>query len=440
MKRNILFFSVLLALFGFAACEDDETIVGDPTLTVESNITSAHFGDSISFTASVADDEVPLSTLKAQLFFGDEMVEETVIRTKTNGQYSGKIYVPFHKNIPNGTGRLKFILQNIEFAIAEQTLDVALSRPDYPSVILVTADGEYSMEKVDDHRYAVTATFPQKVKGYIKAPAITDAGNDMTFGWSSGEITEGTDADITFSSYAAGEYEIFFNTLTYQAGPFISLEFAGHEMTMVDENNFKVEAELEQEQVIELDGIANLEEWWIDEDYFADNGDGTLTFKAISGKYRVTANFTNEYFVVESMNGNDLETLQSDGSGALWIIGEGIGKPSLANQVGWNTDKALCMAQISPKIYQVTVVGGQSIDANSINFKFFHQKGWGGEFTDANLSTTSDLVLVGNGVNGRDSGNLGLADGVALTQGATYVFKVDVTAGKENAVLSVNEL
>ncbi len=439
MKRNILFFSVLLALVGFVACEDDETIVGDPTLTVESNLTAAHFGDSISFTATVADDEVPLSTLKAQLFFGDEMVEETVIRTKTNGQYTGKIYVPFHKDIPNGTGRLKFVVQNIEFAIEEQTYDVALSRPEYPSVTLVTAEGDYSMEKVDDYLYAVTAMFPQKVKGYIKAPAINNAGNDMTFGWSSGEITEGTDTDITFSSYAAGEYEIFFNILTYQAGPFISLEFAGHEMVMVDENNYKVEAELEQDQVIELDGIPNLEDWWIDPDYFADNGDGTLTFKAISGKYRVTANFSNEYFVVESMSGNDLATLQSDGSGALWIIGEGIGKPSLANQVGWNTDKALCLAQISPKVYQVTVVGGESIDSNSINFKFFHQKGWGGEYTNANLSTTSDIVLVGDGENGRDPGNLGFADGITLTQGATYVFEVDITAGLENAVLSVTQ-
>ncbi|PRY96628.1 DUF5125 domain-containing protein [Marinilabilia salmonicolor] len=439
MKRKYLFFSILFVFLGFVACEDDETVVGDPELTVQTNITAAHFGDSIPFAAAVSDDEVPLSTLKAQLFFGDEMVEETVIRTKTNGEYSGKIYVPFHKDIPNGTGRLKFIVQNIEFAIEEETFEVALSRPDYPSVTLVTAEGDYLMEKVDAHRYAVTANFPQKVKGYIKAPAITEDGNEMIFGWASGEITEGTYAEITFSSYAAGEYEIFFNTLTYQAGPFISLEFAGHEMTMIDDENFKVEADLEKEQVIEVDGIANLDEWWIDEDFFANNGDGTLTFKAISGKYRVIANFTHEYFVVEAMSGNDLATLQSDGSGALWIIGDGIGKPSLDNQVGWNTDKALCMAPISEKVYRVTVVGGESIDANSINFKFFHQKGWGGEYTNAALSTTSDIVLVGDGENGRDPGNLGLVEGVTLTQGATYVFEVDITAGLENAVLSVTQ-
>ncbi|WP_291858034.1 DUF5125 domain-containing protein [Marinilabilia sp.] len=437
MKRNILFFSVLFALVGFIACEDEETVVGDPQLIVENNITAAHFGDSISFTTMVADDEVPLSTLKAQLFFGDEMVEETVIRTKTNGEYSGKIYVPFYKDIPNGTGRLKFVLQNIEFAIEEQSFEIALSRPDYPWITLVTADGDYKMEKVDEYRYAVTASFPQKVKGYIQTPTITDAGNEMTFGWASGEIKEGTDAEITFSSYVAGEYEIIFNTLTYAAGPFISLEFAGESMVMVNDDNFKVEADLDQEQIIEIDGIANLDEWWIDENYFVDNGDGTLTFKAIGGKYRVIANFIHEYFVVEAMNGNDLATLQQDGSGALWIIGDGIGKPSLDNQVGWNTDKALCMAQVSPMVYEVTVVAGESIDAGYINFKFFHQKGWGGEYTNEALSSDSNIVFVGNGENGRDPGNLGLVNEEPLIEGNKYTFRVDITGGINAAVLSV---
>lgn len=42
---------------------------------------------------------------------------------KVNGQdYTGKIYVPYLANIPNGTATLKFILQNINFTITEKAM------------------------------------------------------------------------------------------------------------------------------------------------------------------------------------------------------------------------------------------------------------------------------------------------------------------------------
>ncbi|SFE06301.1 DUF5125 domain-containing protein [Thermophagus xiamenensis] len=442
MKKIIFFFSLLLPVFFFVACDDDEEVTGQPQLVLNSEISQANFGDSISFSATVSDaDNVPLSTLKAQLYFGDEMVQETVIRTKTEGDYSGKIFVPFLKDVPNGTATLKFILQNIRFAIEEQSMGVDLSRPDYPYLILVTDDGnEYQMDRSELYQYTVTANFPQKVNGYIKTPVLNEQGNVITFGWEDGDIIQGSNSPITFSNYAAGEYAISFNTLTYEAAPFITLEFAGEEMAMIDANNYKVEMELEQNQSIEVTGIPDIEQWWIDPDFFVANEDGSYTFLPVSGKYRVIANFELSYFIVEAMSGDETATLQDDGSGALWIIGTDIGKPSLENEVGWNTDRALCMAQITPKKYQVTVVAGQSINPSSINFKFFHQKGWGGEYKNDNLTTSSDIVFVGDGSNGRDPGNLGLVDGVTLTEGAVYVFEVDITAGKENAVLTVKKL
>jgi len=141
MKKTIFYLSLLLPVLFLVSCEEDEEVTGQPELTLNNEINQAHFGDSIPFSADVRDaEEVPLSTLKAQLFFGNEMVEETVIRTKTEGEYNGKIYVPFLKDIPDGTATLKFVLQNIEFAIEEQNYNLDISRPDYPkspaSVIL----------------------------------------------------------------------------------------------------------------------------------------------------------------------------------------------------------------------------------------------------------------------------------------------------------------
>ncbi|WP_286849543.1 DUF5121 domain-containing protein, partial [Sphingobacterium sp. UBA7253] len=161
-------------------------------------------------------------------------------------------------------------------------------------------------------------------------------------------------------------------------------------------------------------------------------------FKGSTGKYRVTADFNLKYFVVEAMTGNDLAKLQDDGSGAVWIIGEGIGKPKVSvNQVGWNTDKALCLVPLGNKKYQITVKAGESINSDNINFKFFHQKGWGGEFGGTDLTTTSDIVFVGDGKNGRDSGNLGIKTAKVLETGKTYVFTLDLAAGNKKAVLTI---
>lgn len=95
------------------------------------------------------------------------------------------------------------------------------------------------------------------------------------------------------------------------------------------------------------------------------------------------------------------------------------------------------MAPIGDKKYRVTLVAGESINDEEINFKFFLQKDWGGEYGSQSLTTESDVVFVGNGTNGRDNGNLGLVENTSLEVGATYVFTVDLSAGNDNAVLTV---
>jgi hypothetical protein len=438
MKKYHLLLIALLSLSFFSACDDEEATQGQPDLTVSGVAPTAFFGDSLSFSAQVSDlENVPLSTLKARLFFGEDLVSETVIRTKTEGTYSGQLFVPFLPGIPDGTATLEFVVQNIEFATKVQQVNLPVSRPDYPFLTLVTADGEYPMEKTGTNQYAASEDFPQKVKAIIKAPAFGDRGNELTFGWKEGKVQHDSETQISFSNSTAGNYDITFNTLTYAASPFIVLRFAGSEMAMVDDNNYKIEKELEQNAALSIEGFADLNDWWIDPDFLEANEDGTFTFVPSSGKYRVTANFEHKYFIFEVMSGNDLATLQADGSGALWIIGDNIGKPSLANTTGWNPDKAICFAPVAPKVYQITLVGGQNISTESINFKFFHQKNWGGEYNNNTLTTESDLIFVGDGDNGRDPGNLGLIDGVTLEAGKTYVLKVDLTAGRDNAVLTV---
>ena len=47
---------------------------------------------------------------------------------------------------------------------------------------------------------------------------------------------------------------------------------------------------------------------------------------------------------------------------------------------------------------------------------------WGGEYKNDALSTTSDLVFIGDGTNGRDAGNLGLVEGKSLELSLIHIF------------------
>ncbi|MDR1983496.1 MAG: DUF5125 domain-containing protein [Prevotellaceae bacterium] len=443
MKKYIY---LLMTLIILNSCSKDEVqILGNPSLELRSELNAAMLGDSLVFTATVSDD-VPLSTLKAKFYLGEELVSETVIRTKNNGDYTGKIYIPYFPNIPNKTATLELVLQNTSMTSITKTYEIEVNRPDYPYLILVTRNGMYPMVKTGTYQYAATELFPSTdLPAYIKTPIISEWGNEISFGWDNGGITQGSTTEIPFVSSVSGVFSVTFNTLTYEASPFFEIFVNNQKMDMVDKTNFKIDLELTTGQEIIIDGIDDIANWWIDVDFLTKVLNNTFALVPVDGKYRITANTEHKYFRIEAMQGNDLATLQPDGSGAIWVIGNGIGKPSyVTNHVGWTTENALCMSPIGNNQYQITFKAGETVDASSIDFKFFHQAGWGGEYSNATLSTSSAIVFVGDGstqdYNGdnRDPGNLGLLQ--ALEANAVYVFVIDVSAGIDNAILTVTKI
>ncbi len=442
--KKIINYLALLSLFSLLfACKEDELIVpygaGEPSIEVVKSPENALFADSLEYTVNVADKSVDLSTLRVQLLYSDEVVSEQIIRTKQNGEYSGKIYIPFLKNVPNGSAILKFDLQNVQMVSITEEKIVNLSRPDFPYLNFITESKTYRMEKTGTNQYQVTDEFPMKANGYIEAPSVGEFGNVVQFGWENKAITQGVNQVIPFSNSFEGEYTISFNTLTYVGLPFIRYAVNDIDMEMVSEDVYAVDIDLNKDEELIIEGIPDLSSWWIDQDYIRTDADKYF-LNVISGKYRITADLAKKYLKFEAMDGNELAKLNDDGTGAIWIIGEGIGQPSVANnQVGWDPGKALCMAPMGDKKYQITVVGGQTINSTNINFKFFHQKDWGGEYNNTGISTNSDIILVGDGTNGRDPGNLGLQAGKTLEPGATYVFVIDLAEGKDNAKLTVTK-
>lgn len=452
----------MLALFFLpllSSCSDDEKEgEGSPVIVAE-NLQPAMFGDSITLKVNCSDEAgIPLSTLKAQLCYGDEVVDNVTLRTKTEGEYTVKLYAPFYKNVPDGEAEVRLTLQNIRLAISTQTVTVDLSRPHYEYVTLVASDGnQYTLtpDASDPYLFKGTVTSSSRnVTGYILTPSTGTDNVPQTFGQGTEGVTQGVTDNLTFSATSAGTFDVWFNVLTYEFGPQSDIPV----ITLTDADGANVYVgEFTQNAVYEITGSDKFAEdsWYYDPDFFQKNADGTFTFLPMSGMYTLKADFTNGGFRVWQMaDTENTATLSADGSGALWVIGSDcICKPTYAqiSGQGWwtDTDHALCLAPIKDKVYQITLTIGKQLqaDGSNLNFKFFGQAGWGIEFKGSGgtyyLTTDSNIFAVGDGTTeyqgGHDDGNIYLRPGVTLTDGDTYVFTVDLTEGTDKGKLIVEK-
>ncbi len=431
IKSTIFLMAGLLLL---AACKDDEYKFADhgPDVAVVSISDEAYMGGLINFSVNISDRDFDLSTILAQLYFDEDVVSDTTIRTKTEGLYEGTLHVPFLANIPDGTATVVFTGTNVgQGRTVLSPVGVKVTRPTFDHLTLKTAEGmEYTMEMGERHVYSVTSTFDSIVEATIEAPAVEAGCSNLNFGWDGSAIQEGATGNIPFSGGMAGEYTISFNTLTFEGSPFNSpFTINGTDATFEDANTYYAVLDLTQGGTITIDGYAaGFNGWNIDPDWIEEVSDGVYTFLPVSGKYKITVEFDNEFFRFETMKNNtETATLDySNGTGAIWLIGANVGKPTTANDVNWTTEKGICLPMIESGKYQITLVAGVNILTSSLNFKFYSAKGWDGEFKSTNISTTSDLVYVGDGDTG-DDGNIYLKDDVTLELGGVYKFTVDLT-------------
>lgn len=441
MKKSYLMLAALAAGSCFVSCEEEysePSMKGQPVINTTDAI-KAYFGDSIKLAVNVKDaSNVNLSTLSARLLFADEPVDQQVIRTKNDGEYTVKLAIPFVAKNKGGNADLELVLENVTGAKDTKTITVSVARPDYEYILLVDAEGnEQKMTKTEnEYEYAITADFEKKQPSMIKLPKYGENGNEIMLGYSAGQVEINGDKMIPFSNSSAGKYTISFNTFDFSAAPFIVVS------NFVDFADNVADVAFEQGEDITFGDPSAIEGLWMDPDYFVKNG-SKYSFNAVSGTYRLEIDEKFGYIRVYAIDGGEPAALSSNATGALWAVGEGIGKPTAKGHSGWDpsTTHAICMAEVKPSVFQLTLVGGTMVGTESINFKFFGGLGWANEFGPDRISSTSDVVLVGNKeTNGKDNGNLFLAEGATLDANGIYVFTVDMTAGQNNAVLSVEKV
>ena len=446
--------AALMALPLLAACSDNDGGDGAPEVSV-ATIAPANYGDSITLSTTCDDkDGVPLSTVKAELYYGDEMVSSTKVRTKTEGEYKLKIHAPLYKDIPDGKATLKLTLQNIRFATSEQTYEVELTRPKYDHLTVEGTNGKsFELRPSNDNPYLYEGTVTSETNifsAFVVTPKVGKNGNAIKFGMSDNQVVADGASAIDFTNVRKGTFKVSFNTKTFVYTPVYDPAATPE---IIEITGTTVVVNLTKNHNYDFSGSDDFiaDDWFYDRDFFEKNENGTYKFIAASGKYTIKVNNKARGFRIWAMDdkGKNPGMLNDNGTGVLWIIGQmGINKPLYTDvKNGWwtDTDHAICMSQVSDKVYQITLTVGKQLynGAEGISFKFYGAAGWQKEFLGTagqyHISSESDILAIGDGVTiyaaGHDNGNVYLKNGVTLKDGDTYVLTVDLTKGTQNAVL-----
>lgn len=434
MNRNVLSVIAVVAAFLLTACNKTvEYVFADkgPQMTVQSYSEKVNMGGNIKFSVDVKDDDFALSTLKAKLMFDETEVSSISIRTKENGVYEDVLEVPLLKDIPDGIASVIFVAQNVGQAITSDTVYVDVARPNPETVTLVDSKGnEFTMSRTEDYKYELTKLLPKSFSVFAKVPSL-DEENPIVLGWDGKELVVGGDNPIPFSASNEAEYTVNLDLMALTASPFnklISVE------SNLSESATKEILRMYQNGGIVFKSIPNIKEWDLDTDFFSLDENDNVVFKAVSGYYRLIADFPNAFIKVEPVvdeKGENL-VLGEKCDGAVWVIGKDFGKPSIGPS--WNTESgAYAAAQVAPKTYQITLNVGSQL-GNTPSLKVFHQKGWGGEFTSYAEFDGADVFKV------TASGNIELAEGKTMAENRAYRFTLDLTSGLDKAKMTVLEV
>lgn len=470
-KRNLL---LIIGVFILLSSCKDTLQIDSPRIQSYQTAEVAYMGDSIPVAVTV-DGSYPLSSIKVSFFQGGDLISERLIPAHESGSYESKLLVPFVEDVDDGEAEIQLMVKNRNFNYETTTIPIKVSRPEFPYLTLKTAYGDYRMEPVPGkpYQYAVTENFPStQLNALIEAPAYGENGNSFYFG--GGTITANTtdqdsipfQTDLVESGMA---YTVSFNTRSYKAAPFLVPSFAGTEFPDFDGNIAIIEREFTQNQLVQVRGIVDIADWWVDPTFLDQAADGTLTFRAMDGKYRITADRNLKYFRIEPMDGDQLADFNAaTKTGGIWVNGgegnlggsapmERLGIPSMtSNPTLWNPEKNFAMAPMGDGIYQLRLTTGKTmfqsnVSGSNVGISFYQNSRSLDNAFGLNLVQT----LYGGGMSTSPDGGTprfevqqanGHSNGQMIASGSnrnlgerTFVFTLDANVSPVAVSISVDE-
>ena len=448
MKRIFQVLFLALIAIGYTACQPDSfrEVYPEGNPVVEAAVLSENvinYGeDSITFAVTVSEKETPLSTLSIKVIVGLNVIANEEVRTPDYLYTDTFTYaVPFGPNMPEGEPvKVYLTATNIEgtttnYILSECTghrpvIETLYVMPPKPS----TKDRGKQMKLEDDQFVLYDLGYP-KTYECLLAVVGTKFGrvdwNYPVFGMLNGKISL-----ITKEQFDSGEAStilltndeietidtIQFNPLTFDlyfsgkvAQPVSKLDVNADLAEVAGKTYRYAKIFFDPAMEVTLSGVANMATAY-NLDYMEVVNGNVVKFLGEKGMYEVYYLPAEDYIVVEPLKDAIYPNV-------MWMTGVGFGLPVAAPKVqgGWGFDNLgqyIACRTVAPKVYQFTAYMKNGVNADfatygSLNFKFFHQKGWGGEEAGGNYEQIGLPILgVGpegltkvNGDTGAEAGN-----------------------------------
>lgn len=274
----------------------------------------------------------------------------------------------------------------------------------YDDVVTFFPDGKYKYETGADGKMYINKEVTKVGPGGAEDIDVDYAGIEATFTFDGEKIVlpEGTPMVYVSSDAIWDSPEFFVTELTETTLKVVTFKqtvgnpdgiawqmiFKARDIKApagptVNGTELPAEISMSQGETVEF-GNLDIENTWIDPDFFKADG-SSFTFNAVDGDYMFTYDSSAKWIKVVPMYNGSKATYEN--GKALWIIGDGGGKPTVDNLIGWNTgDAPLPCAQISANTYQITL----AMKAEGGSVKVFGQADWGTEWTKDKYGVVTD--------------------------------------------------
>jgi len=434
---------IVLVMLLVAACQPEHyrTVypAGQPEMTATMLTQSVLYGtDSVTFDVEINEKKTPLSQLQVKVMVGLQVIATDLLRTNDYHYTARLTYaIPFGPNMPEGEEiKIYLTATNIEGTATNVILTGCTGkRPAMetmfimPPTIYYTAIGKGKQMTYDEEQgvfVAYNLKYPKSIQCLL-AVTGTKFGrvdwNTPVFGMCNDKLTLITKEQFDAEEASAIILEddnfetidtIIFNPITFEvriggtiAMPVTAVDVQtdlAEEPAYISSSSARKEYRgakifFDKNSEVEITGVADLSKAY-NLDWMEYLGGNKIKFLGDKGMYYLSYKVAEDYLVVEPL----YELTEPD---VMYLCGVGMGQPSWDPHAtsGWGFDSPnqnFVGRLVAPKTYQFTVYmlnDAENADHpgfGAVNFKFFHQHGWGGEETSLDYSQNGLNIVSSN--------------------------------------------